>query len=92
MSRQEDSIVSFVVDLLGREKPLKALAPKWATHVGKTPEGAWHWLSGDTAVESGNSDRYFPQADRTMYTGASEKKRSPGLVIPLSDLEEYMQA
>jgi hypothetical protein len=50
-------------------KPNPKNAPKWATALGQTPQGAWHWLEKEGPVETPDSDRYFPLSGKTEFTG-----------------------
>lgn len=50
-------------------KPNIEDAPSWALYLGQTPEGAYHWLSNITPVETTNSNIYFPNAKKTEFTG-----------------------
>lgn len=47
-------------------------APKWAKAVGKTPEGAWHWLEKEGPVEDDAHDFYFPLSGKTEFSGFVE--------------------
>lgn len=50
-------------------KPDPKNAPQWATALGQTPQGAWHWLEKDGPTETPDSDRYFPLSGKTGFTG-----------------------
>jgi len=65
-------------------------APKWATHIGKTPEGHYHWLEKHSELENNKSDSYFPNAGKTQYTGFHSKP-GKGHVKPLKEEFEYIE-
>jgi len=50
-------------------KPNPKNAPRWATSLGQTPQGAWHWLEKKGPLETPDSDRYFPLSGKTEFTG-----------------------
>ena len=50
-------------------KPDPKNAPQWATALGQTPQGAWHWLEKDGPTVTPDSDRYFPLSGKTEFTG-----------------------
>ena len=62
-------------------KPEKKDAPKWAKFLGQTPEGAYHWLSNETPIDNDTSDKYFPDAKRTQFTGFIGKTSKSGLCL-----------
>jgi len=68
-------------------KPILKDAPKWAKYLGKTPEGAYHWLEKDSSVEMPNNPNYFPEAGKTEFTGFSDQKSGEGWVKPLKGLK-----
>lgn len=86
-----DNIREGVMDYIGRKakvkvtngRPKVAEAPKWATCIGQTPEGAWHWLSNETEVETSDSDDYFPNAERTEFAGYKSRGTKEGGVWSL---------
>ncbi len=61
-------------------KPTKKDAPSWAKYLGRTHEGAFHWLSNDTPVDTPNSNKYFPEANKTKFSGFEDKKSGKGYV------------
>jgi len=85
-----------VIDTIGRKMGVKTTpgapkasqAPRWATHVGQTPAGAYHWLSNETPVETDDSDQYFPLANKTEFTGYMGKRNRAGAVEPIDILGE----
>jgi len=88
---QQLIIESSIVDWMGRKlkvkttkgKPTKEQAPNWAKYLGKTHEGAYHWLSNDTPVDIDNSNTYFPEAKKVEFSGFIEVKKSKGYVEKL---------
>ena len=81
-----------LLDYIGRKlqvkitkgKPNPKNAPKWATALGQTPYGAWHWLEKDGPLETSDSDRYFPLSGKTEFTGfVSEYEDERLMVDPL---------
>jgi len=84
------------VDTIGRKMgvktttgaPKSSQAPVWATHVGQTPEGAYHWLSNETPVETDDSEQYFPLATKTEFTGYMGQRNKAGVVEPITMLGE----
>lgn len=69
------------------DKPAVKHAPKWATALGQTPEGAWHWLEKTGPLETDYSDSYFPDSGKTEFTGFKNAK-SDGIVISLEEYKE----
>jgi hypothetical protein len=74
---KEESASEGVGDYVGRKlgvkvtqgKPNPKNAPRWATSLGQTPQGAWHWLEKKGPLETPDSDRYFPLSGKTEFTG-----------------------
>jgi hypothetical protein len=74
---KEESAAEGVGDYMGRKlgvkvtqgKPNPKNAPRWATSLGQTPQGAWHWLEKKGPLETPDSDRYFPLSGKTEFTG-----------------------
>ena len=64
---QSIGVLFKVVTVEGR--PSLDTAPKWAKYLGVTPEGAYHWLSNDSPVEVDNNNNYFPESNKTKFTG-----------------------
>ena len=61
-------------------KPDPKNAPGWASALGQTPQGAWHWLEKDGPLETPDSDRYFPLSGKTEFTGfGSDYKDEQGV-------------
>lgn len=69
--------------ILSSGQPAHYLAPEWATHIGRTPEGAYHWLERNSVVESDSVLHYFPDAGRTEFTGHVDSWACSGYVNPL---------
>lgn len=70
-------------DYLGRKLGVKVTqgepnmkhAPKWASTVKQTPEGAWHWAEKDGPTETPDSNSYFPHSGKTKFTGYVSKPK-----------------
>lgn len=88
------------IDYIGRKLRVKTTkgspnpknAPKWATAVGQTPEGAWHWLQKAGPVETPDSDSYFPKSGRTEFTGFESEAKFGGKVWNLNKKVEEDRA
>lgn len=86
-----------IMDTVGRKlkvkttkgKPSLKDAPKWAKFIGKTPEGAYHWLEKNSPVQNEKSDKYFPKAGRTEFSGFEDMPdKGLGFVKPITELEK----
>ena len=90
MKSYKEILESNIVDKIGRKlkvkttkgKPTKKDAPKWAKFLGMTNEGRFHWLSNDTIVDKKDSNKYFPDANKSEFSGF-EVKPSKGYVEKL---------
>ena len=67
-----------VFDYLGRLLNIKTTkgkpdykdAPDWAEYLGKTPSGAYHWLSNKVNINDlNNKETYFDGANKIKFTG-----------------------
>jgi pyruvate/2-oxoglutarate dehydrogenase complex dihydrolipoamide dehydrogenase (E3) component len=77
-----ESLMSSLKLKTDKSKPDWKKAPKWATHLGRTHEGGYHWLEKHSEVETKHSDRYFPNAGKTEFTGHHDGKGGKGYVEP----------
>ena len=77
-----ESIASKLGLKTDKSKPSWKSAPKWATHLGRTHEGGYHWLEKHSPVETKDSDHYFPHAGKTQFTGHHDNKGGQGYVEP----------
>lgn len=75
--------IKNALGITSKGEPDHKTAPKWATHIGRTHEGVYHWLSSHSVVEKPNHNRYFPDAQRTQFTGHLDQKPGPGFVKEL---------
>lgn len=81
-------LTESVLDWMGRKlqvrvtkrKPTKINAPKWAKFLGRTNEGAFHWLSNDSVLDKPNSNKYFPDAKKVEFSGFVDPKSGKGYV------------
>lgn len=80
-----------IMGIMSKGEPDHKTAPKWATHIGRTHEGAYHWLDKHSEVEKDNSDKYFPSAGRTKFTGHKDEQQGKGFVKKLSHVKEEVE-
>ena len=79
---KEKGVAEGFGDYIGRKlqvkttkgKPDPKNAPRWASALGQTPQGAWHWLEKDGPLETPDSDRYFPLSGKTEFTGFRQNR------------------
>lgn len=87
----DEDIEEGPLDKLGRSLKVKTTtgnpkitdAPEWAYFIGRTPEGAWHWLEKESEVETDYSDEYFPDAGKTEFTGFISPNKNKEKVVSI---------
>jgi|SaaInlStandDraft_4_1057021.scaffolds.fasta_scaffold28122_2 hypothetical protein len=61
-------------------KPNPSEKPDWANYLGKTPEGAYHWLSNKSVITNDTNNEYFPDANKTKFSGYMGDKSKNGSI------------
>jgi hypothetical protein len=91
----EETVEEGIGSMLGlsttKGKPDWKKAPKWATHLGRTHEGAFHWLDKNTALTNKSSDSYYPNAGKIKFSGHVDTKKGIGYVEQKPTNEETMK-
>lgn len=91
----EETVEEGIGSMLGlsttKGKPDWKKAPKWATHLGRTHEGAFHWLDKNTELTNKSSDSYYPNAGKIKFSGHVDTKKGIGYVEQKPTNEETIK-
>ena len=96
---KKEGVAEGFGDYIGRKlqvkttkgKPDPKNAPRWASALGQTPQGAWHWLEKDGPLETPDSDRYFPLSGKTEFTGFGSDYKDEQGVAEADDKKEWQK-